>query len=47
MFDDLNKKKIIIEIAELVNDEDDFDEEDMDEYCAFMKEMFLKTSGLN
>jgi len=47
MFEDLNKKKIIIEIAELVNEEEDFDEEDMDEYCQFMKQMFLKTSSLN
>lgn len=47
MFEENNKKRIIIEIEDLVNDEEGFEEEDMDEYCRFMKEMFLQTSGLN
>lgn len=43
-----NKKKIIIEIRTLVNEEeaDDY-EEDLDEYCNFMKQMMLDTSSLN
>lgn len=46
---DEENRKIIIEIRALVNEEDnddDFDEE-MDDYCMFMKQMFLDTSGLN
>ena len=45
---DEENRKIIIEIRALVNDEDDEDiDEDMDDYCMFMKQMFLDTSGLN
>lgn len=44
--DDNKKNKIIIEITNLVNDEENF-EEDLDEYCEFMKEIFLQSSGLN
>lgn len=47
MFDDLNKKKIIIEITDLVNEEEEFEEEELDEYCQFMKQIFLQTSSLN
>ncbi len=45
--DDENQK-IIIEIRALVNEEEDPDfEEELDDYCTFMKQMFLETSGLN
>lgn len=49
MFNENDKKtKIIIAIRDLVNEEENEDfEEDMDEYCAFMKQMFLDTSSLN
>ncbi|MCI1273763.1 MAG: hypothetical protein LKG27_04935 [Clostridiaceae bacterium] len=49
MFDKNDKKtKIIIAIRDLVNEEENEEyEEDMDEYCTFMKQMFLETSGLN
>ncbi|MDD3238038.1 MAG: hypothetical protein PHV37_08090 [Candidatus Gastranaerophilales bacterium] len=43
---DINDNKIVIEIRELVNDIDNF-KEDVEEYCRFMKEMFLSTSGKN
>jgi len=40
--------KVIIEIRALINEDGDPDfEEDLDDYCAFMKQMFLDTSGLN
>ncbi len=46
MYDDLRNEKIIIEIVNLVNDIEEF-EEDIDAYCAFMKEVILNTSGIN
>ena len=46
MYDDLRNEKIIIEIVNLVNDIEEF-EEDIDAYCTFMKEVILNTSGIN
>lgn len=43
---DLKNEKIVIEIRELVQGIDSFKEE-IDNYCEFMKEMFLNTSGKN
>ena len=44
-FDDLEDKKIIIEIRALIDESDVLD--DIDGYCKFMREMILNTSGLN
>lgn len=46
MYDDLKNERIIIELKELIEKiEEEMD--DIDSYCAFMKETFLATSGLN
>ena len=46
MYDYLRNEKIIVEIINLVDDIEEF-ENDVDAYCAFMKEVILNTSGLN
>ncbi len=46
MYDDLRNEKIVIEIINLVDDIEQF-ENDVDAYCSFMKEVILNTSGLN
>lgn len=44
MFNDLKNENIIIEITNLVKGGI---EKDADEYCQFMKEIILNTSGIN
>ncbi len=46
MYDDLRNEKIIIEIVNLTQNIEQF-ENDIDSYCEFMKEVILNTSGLN
>ena len=45
-FENLKNENIIIEIRNLVNDCENF-EDDIDSYCAFMREVILNTSGVN
>ncbi len=46
MYEELKKKKIIVELRDLINKADEF-KDDVDCYCEFMRETFLATSGLN
>ncbi|MDR1327374.1 MAG: hypothetical protein LBJ74_03095 [Heliobacteriaceae bacterium] len=46
MYKNLKDEKLIVEITGLVGMVEKFDKE-LDGYCQFMKEMFLKTSGTN
>ena len=46
MFEDLKNEKIIVEITNLVEQAENF-ENDVDAYCDFMKGVILNTSGLN
>ncbi len=46
MYEDLKNEKIVIEIINLVENIEQF-ENDVDAYCAFMKDVILNTSGLN
>ncbi|MFR1672244.1 MAG: hypothetical protein ACLSWI_04785 [Candidatus Gastranaerophilaceae bacterium] len=46
MFEDLKSEKIIVEITNLVDKVEEF-QEDIDSYCEFMKGVILNTSGLN
>lgn len=46
MFEDLKNDKIIVEITNLVDTVEEF-QEDIDSYCEFMKGVILNTSGLN
>lgn len=46
MWEDLKNNDIIVEINTLVDKAEEFKSE-IDSYCEFMKEMFLKTSSLN
>ncbi len=51
MFDELKQNQIIVDLKLLIEDAVHGDEiyydEDMDAYCAFMKDMIMSTSGLN
>ena len=44
-FEDLKNENIILEIRALIDAGNDLD--DFDDYCAFMREVILNTSGLN
>jgi len=44
MFLELLKENLVVEITNLVNNSDD---SELDEYCMFMKETILNTSGNN
>ncbi len=44
MFNDLKKEKLIIEITNLIQNGQ---ADDIDDYCEFMKDVILNTSGLN
>lgn len=46
MYEDLRNEKIIVEIINLVDNIEQF-ENDVDAYCTFMKEVILNTSSLN
>lgn len=46
MYKDLKNEKIIVELANLVEDIEHV-QEDIDAYCEFMKGVILNTSGLN
>ena len=46
MNEDLNNIEIICEIRTLVDKAEEV-KIDIDDYCAFMKQMFLSCSGLN
>ncbi len=46
MYEDLKNEKIIVEITNLVEKVEQF-QEDIDSYCEFMKGVILNTSGLN
>jgi len=46
MYDDLKKEEIIVEIVNLVEEIEKY-QEDLDAYCEFMKGVILSTSGLN
>ena len=46
MYDDLKKDEIIVEIVNLIDNIEDY-EEAIDAYCQFMKGVILSTSGLN
>lgn len=46
MYDDLKKEEIIVEIVNLVEEIEKY-QEDLDTYCEFMKGVILSTSGLN
>lgn len=46
MYDDLLRKKIIIEFAKLIKNAKGSDNE-LNSYAEFMKEVILNTSGLN
>ena len=46
MFDELKNEGLIIEFSDMVKKAEDF-KDDIDEYCQFMKEMFLGTSCQN
>ena len=50
MFDELKREKLIVELKILLDKSEEFEEEadeDMDAYCAFMKDIIMSTSGLN
>ena len=46
MYQNLKDENLIVEISSLVDMVEKFDAQ-LDGYCQFMKEMFLKTSGTN
>lgn len=46
MFEDLKNVKLLLEITNLVDKVEEF-QEDIDSYCEFMKGVILNTSGLN
>lgn len=46
MYDELLKKRIIIEFTNLVKNAND-DDKDRDSYVQFMKEVILNTYGVN
>ena len=46
MYEKLNDEKIIVDITNLVQKVEKF-EEDIDSYCEFMKGVILNTSGIN
>ncbi len=46
MFEENKKQRIIVDITNLVEEIEQF-EEDIDAYCEFMKGVILNTSGLN
>ena len=51
MYEDLKNDKIIVEVRLLIESAEHGDEiyydEDLDAYCAFMKDVIMSTSGLN
>lgn len=46
MYKNLKDETLIVEISNLIDIADKIDKE-LDSYCQFMKDMFLKTSGHN
>lgn len=46
MYEKLKDEKIIVDITNLVQKVEKF-EEDIDSYCEFMKGVILNTSGVN
>ncbi len=46
MYEKLKDEKLIVEITNLVDKVEKF-EEDIDSYCEFMKGVILNTSGIN
>ena len=46
MYDELLKKRIIIELPNLIKDLKN-DDKDIDSYAQFMKEVILNTYGIN
>ncbi len=46
MFNELKNEGVIVELKSLVEKADDF-KNDLDNYCEFMLETFLNTSGVN
>lgn len=46
MYEKLKDEKIIVDITNLVQKVEKF-EEDIDSYCKFMKGVILNTSGIN
>lgn len=46
MYEKLKDEKLIVEITNLVDKVEKF-EEDIDSYCEFMKGVILNTSGVN
>lgn len=46
MYEDLKNEKIIVEITNLVEKVEQF-QDDIDSYCEFMKGVILNTSSLN
>ena len=46
MYEKLKDEKIIVDITNLVQKVEKF-EEDIDSYCEFMKGLILNTSGIN
>ncbi|CDE88341.1 unknown [Clostridium sp. CAG:729] len=46
MYEKLKDEKIIVDITNLVQKVEKF-EEDIDSYCEFMKGVILNTSGIN
>lgn len=50
MYENLKNEKIIVELKILLDKAEQIEEsedEDLDGYCTFMKEVILSTSGLN
>ena len=46
MYEDLVKQNIIVELKELVDNVESFDN-DLDSYCDFMRQVILNTTGIN
>ncbi len=46
MYEDFENEKIIVEITNLVEKTEQF-QDDIDAYCEFMKGVILNTSGIN
>ncbi|CCY62700.1 unknown [Clostridium sp. CAG:967] len=46
MYEKLKDEKLIVDITNLVDKVEKF-EEDIDSYCEFMKGVILNTSGIN
>jgi len=47
MYDELLKKRIIIEFNNLIKDAKNNEDKDRDSYAQFMKEVILNTYGVN